>query len=196
MARSLLDTVDVRRVRQVAETVGDDVPGAAALACLVVGGALQHDPDDAAWVDRDRLVVGGGGLDAIAAAVFEAAGMPAEEAAPRWVDGGARALALAFGLAVGSALDAGVWRAFAVLDAGACATGVVWEAACAAAGSRVPLTALVTAADRDAADRAAGLFAAAGWPVARPAPTDVAAVLGDLDRALASAQPTVIVERP
>lgn len=196
MARSLLDTVDVARVRHTAAAAGGDVAGTAALACLLVGGALQHDPDDPAWADRDRLVVGGGDLDAAAAAVFAAAGVPTADTAPRWLDAGPGALAVAYGLAAGSALDGGVWRAYAVLDAGACADGVVWEAACAAAGARVPLTALVSAADRDAADRATGLFDSAGWPVSRVTTGDVVAVLADLDRALASAVPAVVVERP
>lgn len=179
MARSLLDTVDLPSLRELANGAA-----AAVAAGLVDAGLLQFDPDDPEWLDRDRVVVCG---DEVAAAIghrLSAAGADPDFVVTAARNGG-EALALALGAATASAMDGSPWRSWCVLDAGACDDGRVWEVARAAQDSQT-LGVLVAGGD------SAPLWRACGWHVQEAPASDPVWLLGALDQVAVRA-PGVVV---
>lgn len=174
MPRSLLDGVDLRRLRLPAAS------GAQTLAaCLIDGGAAQFDAGDPAWPDRDRLVaVAGSPLAAAVDERLQAAGCPAGEQLVL-AGGGGEALAVALGAGAVSRLDGGVWRAWCLLADDDCDDGTLWEAV-RAAGEQclATVTALVDGA------ATAPLWRACGWSV-RQVPAEPVRLLAAVDHAVA-----------
>jgi transketolase len=199
---SLSDRADLPALR--ATAAGLDGPFATVAACLVAGGALEHDPGEPDWPDRDRVIAGeadaASALSALlsvdepqvgaAADALDRSGVRATEAIrvlPAW-----EALPLAVGLAAASRLDGGVFRTWCLLGATAVHHGATWEAARAAADVHLDTLVTVVAAPKDAAAEAARVLEAAGWQVTPARGDDPAELLGALDRALAAARPVLI----
>lgn len=186
MRPSLLDRVDLAAVGAAAR-VGAG-PWATVVACLLAPGVVQHDPTDAQWPDRDRLVVG----DPEAAGALEA-GMVAGGHAPgtAWFDAtDGHALALARGMAAASELDGGIFRAWCLLGERGFGEGATWEAAVdAPCGSLV----VVAVASPASAGRLGALLATGGWRVARARSHEPAELLGGLDQALLGDRPGALV---
>lgn len=182
MARSLLDAADLSALRDLAA----GGPAAAVAAALVDTGLLQFDPDDPEWEDRDRLALCGEGVAAAVGRRLGAAGGDPDAVVTPAATGG-DALALAFGASMAAAMDGGAWRAWCVLDAGACDDGRVWEVALAAGQARADaLGALV------AGGGTAPLWRACGWRVHEAPAADPAWLLGALDQVVA-AGPAVVL---
>lgn len=180
MSRSLLDTADLAVLREAAQ----GRPAPAIAAALIDTGLLQFDPDDPAWADRDRLVLGGQQMAEAFAQRLGAAGAELESTA-RQAD--ADALGVALGAGIASALDGGIWRAWCAIDEVICDDGRTWEAARAATGADLlTMTALVAGADSER------LWRACGWSVEVVPADDPAWLLGALDQAMLG-QPTAVL---
>ncbi len=186
--RSLLDRVDLRELRPVAE----QLPGvwATAVACLVTGGALTWDALDPAWDDRDRLVVGTQRALPAVRAAFGAGDPACFQAEPA-----ARALNAAVELATASASAGEAYRVFCLLDAEAGEQGPVWEAALAA--GRGDLSALVVLGLWAPELDLEAMLLAAGWSTLHVPHDDPVAVLAGLDRAFhQTGGPRAVLLRP
>jgi transketolase len=202
---SLSDRADLASLRAAAARYEGRF--ATVAACLVAGGALEHDPDDPEWPDRDRLVVG----DLAAAAALTAALAEAGHAQPGPTDprpqGGTApapaaaglaplpawgALPHAVGLAAASRLDGGVFRTWCLLGPGAVDHGATWEAARTAAGARLDTLVALVAARSEAVAEALRVFDAAGWHVTSGRGDEPAELLGAFDLACAAAAPALV----
>lgn len=179
MRRSLLDTADVPALRSLARRG----PAIGLAAALIDTGLLQFDPDDPAWADRDRLVVGG---PAAVAAVRERLDSAGAALQPTAHVAAGEALAVALGAAVAARLDGGIWRSWCVVDETVCDDGRTWEAARAAPDDLPTLTVLAVGDDSEA------LWRACGWAVHVVPPDDPVWLLGALDQAL-SGRPTAVL---
>jgi hypothetical protein len=177
--RSLLDGADLRSLRAAAERGG---PAALVLACLLEGRAVQHDPDEPEWPDRDRLLVDPAlPLRALAEACARA-GYPMEEG--RLGQGPGRVVAEAVRAARSSLESGEVYRVYLLLAAASLADGQVWAGLVEAGREQLAtLTVLVVGAG-SRPPRAPDVLRAAGWRVVE-APALPAEVLGALDLALA-----------
>lgn len=179
--RSLLDGADLARLRPLV------APGGlrALAAVLVDGRALQVDPADPSWGDRDRLVTTVAALPQLVARLRTMGADPAAVVAS--VATGGAALGMALGAAAASAADGGVWRTWCVLDARATDDGGVWEAARAAADADLGPLVVLGAGHGDAA-----LWSACGWSVHTARTTDPALLFAAVDRALADTPAAVL----
>ena len=181
--RSLLDRVDLRRLRPLAA----GGPPAVLAACLVDGGLLQADASDPEWPDRDRFTAAGAAFVAAVRARLAAHGHAPATVLTAAGTGG-RALALALGAGVAARLEGSEWRCWCLLDDRACDDGRTWEAVRAAAQvSLETVTVLVAGA------QTAPLWRASGWTVAVTAAAEPLAVLAAVDRALHAGGPGVVL---
>lgn len=183
MARSLLDGADLRALR----VAGAGGAAAAVAAALIDTGLLQFDADDAEWEDRDRLIASGPSVTAAASLRLAAAGASADAVISTTRTGG-EAMALAFGAAMASGADGGVWRAWCLLDAAAGDDGRVWEIARAAADSTAQFLGVLVAGNDGAA-----LWRACGWTVHQAPAGDPAWILGALDHVVERAPSVLLV---
>ena len=186
MTRSLLDGANLPLLRSLMGAAAED----AIAAGLVDTGLLQFDPDDAAWDDRDRMVVCGDGVTASVAARIAAAGGAAWEVVTPAATGG-DAMALALGAAVAAGLDGAAWRAWCVLDDAACDDGRVWEIARSAASPSSPTFGVLVAGAAGAQ-----LWRACGWAVHEAPAGDPVWLLGALDQLSAGGPAVVMVVTP
>lgn len=182
MARSLLDGADLPVLRDLAA----GGPEAALAAALVDTGLLQFDADDPEWEDRDRVVICGPRVTAAVGRRLTAGGAD-PDAVVTPVPSGGDALAVAFGAAMAGTMDGGAWRAWCMLDAGACDDGRVWEVARAANDARPDTLGALVAGGGSAA-----LWQACGWRVYEAPAADVVWLLGALDQ-LVTEGPAVVL---
>lgn len=183
MVRSLLDGADLPALRVLLER-----DWSAAATGLIDSGLLQFDADDPGWEDRDRLIVAGDGIAQVVRERLAAAGATPEDVAV-FAPSGGHAMALAFGAALASDLDANAWRPWAVLDGAACDDGRVWEVARAAASQTDALGVVVEG------DRAPGLWTACGWRVHEVPASDPVWLLGALDQVALTGPAAILVSR-
>ena len=114
-------------------------------------GALNVDPENPKWPERDRLILSKGHAGAaVYAALAERGFFPVEELSTHYANGSrlsghvshkgipgvefstgslGHGLAVAAGMALGGKMDKAAWRVYAVLGDGECDEGSVWEAA-------------------------------------------------------------------
>ena len=183
MVRSLLDGADLGALRAVGASGAPD----AVAAALIDTGLLQFDADDPEWEDRDRLITSGPLVTAAATRRLTTAGAQADAVITTTRNGG-DAMALAFGAAMASGADGGVWRAWCLLDAAASDDGRVWEIARAAADAGAQFVGVLVAGMQGAA-----LWRACGWTVHAAPANDPAWVLGALDQIVTRAPSVLLV---
>jgi transketolase N-terminal domain/subunit len=187
LPRSLLDGVDLGALRQAG---GGGFAGL--VAALVTGGAVQQDPDEPEWADRDRFVLGAPAAREAVRAAFAAS---PDHPDSGWVDAGeaGRALALAYGMAAASRLEGGTFTVHCLVDAAALDDGRTWEVLRSARASRVRVLRPYAVLPDDGADAFARMLRAAGWVVATADAGDVIEILGALDQARARREPPTAV---
>lgn len=183
MVRSLLDAADLRALR----AAGAGSASNAVAAALIDSGLLQFDADDPDWEERDRLIASGPLVTAAVARRLAAAGAQGDAVISATRTGG-EAMALAYGAAMASGADGGVWRVWCLLDAAATDDGRVWEIARAAAEGHAQFLGVLVAGNDGAA-----LWRACGWTVHEAPADDPAWVLGALDQIVERAPSVLMV---